>query len=75
MVLKTDRRESIHRKSTSRDTLRKNFCLLCRQFKDVPKRIRNTETHSRLEYDRISCCPDCGTTLVRENKFIDLGGG
>ena len=75
MALKTGRKGSIHRRATSRDTLRKNFCPSCQQFRDVPKRIKNIENHSRLEYDKISHRPDCGSTLARENKFIDLGGG
>jgi predicted RNA-binding Zn-ribbon protein involved in translation (DUF1610 family) len=54
--------EKQEEKAISSDFLTKNYCPSCLQFKNK-------------EYDLISSCPDCGTTLKRKNKFFDLGGG
>lgn len=62
-------------RAISSDTLTKNYCPSCLQFKNIEKRISFVVEHKREEYDLISSCPDCGTTLKRKNKFFDLGGG
>ena len=62
-------------RAKSSDSLTKNYCPSCLQFKNIKKRISFIVEHKREEYDLISNCPDCGRTLYRENKFIDLGGG
>ena len=62
-------------KYRSSDALRKNYCPSCLQFKHTEMKISTIVEHKRREYDLISSCPDCGTTLKRKNKFFDLGGG
>ena len=62
-------------KIKSSDILSKNYCPSCLQFKNIEQKISSIINHSRKEYDLISSCPDCGTTLKRKNKFYDLGGG
>ena len=39
------------------------------------KKIKIVVRHAKNEYDKISYCPDCGTTLTRKSKFFDIGGG
>ena len=72
---KIDKQNDIHYRATSRDSLRKNYCPSCRQYKNVAKKIKRITVQIKSEYEKISYCPDCGTTLSRENKFFDLGGG
>jgi hypothetical protein len=64
-----------HGAISSHDSLRKNYCPSCLKYKDVKKKIRHIVEHTRTEYDRISHCPDCGTTLTRKRQFFDIGGG
>ena len=64
-----------HDAISSHDNLRKNYCPSCLQYKDVKRKIRHIVEHARTEYDRISHCPDCGTTLTRKRQFFDIGGG
>ena len=69
-------RESIpHISYSSKDSLRKNYCLCCRKFKDNPKKIKIIKDFSLEEFSKISFCSDCGTTLIRKNLFFDIGGG
>lgn len=67
--------EKQEKKAISSDFLTKNYCPSCLQFKNIEKKISIVVEHKRQEYDLISSCPDCGTTLKRKNKFFDLGGG
>jgi len=60
---------------TSKDSLRKNYCLNCMVFKDTPKKIKKINHFTREEFSKISYCEDCGTTLIRKNLFFDIGGG
>ena len=62
-------------KAASSDFKTKNYCPSCLQFKNIEKQISMIIEHKRKEYDLISHCPDCGTTLKRKNRFFDLGGG
>ena len=62
-------------KIKSSDILSKNYCPSCLQFKNIEQKISSIINHSRKEYDLISSCPDCGTTLKRKNKFNDIVGG